>query len=180
MKPVPKLCLIATPLLLAACVSLPSGPSIATFPGSGKSFDQFRGDESVCRQYATESIGGASPGQAQTDSAVKSAAVGTVVGAAAGAAFGGHANVGAGAGVGLLFGALAGSAAANQSGYTAQQRYDNAYVQCMYAKGNKVPTAAPVHYAAPRYYTPAPAPAYYPPPPPAPVSGYEMAPPPPR
>lgn len=169
-------CALATPLLLAACASIPDGPSIASLPGDGKSFDQFRSDDFECRQYAASSTGGTSPSDAQADSVAKSAVVGTAVGALAGAALGGRGGVGAGAGVGLLAGALAGSAAGNRSGYTVQQRYDNAYVQCMYAKGDKVPVAGPVRTAAPRYYVPAsPAPVYYnPPPPPAP--GYASAP----
>lgn len=82
-------------------------------------------------------------------------------------------GAGVGAGVGLLFGALAGSAASASSGYSVQQRYDSAYLQCMYAKGHQVPMAAPARSANPRYrnYPPA-AGTYYPPPPPP---GYESA-----
>ena len=190
---------IAAALLLGGCVSIPTGPSVATFPGSHRSFDQFRVDEAECRRYASDSIGGSDPTQAQADSAVKSAAVGTAVGALAGAALGGSQGAAAGAGVGLLFGGAAGASAANASGAIAQRRYDNAFVQCMYAKGNKVPstgltrsaTPAPVtRPAPPAYYAPPPPPsgppAYYTPPAPAagpygPPAGYDprVTPPPP-
>jgi hypothetical protein len=153
-------------LLLGGCVSVPTGPSVASFPGSNRSFDQFRVDEVDCRRYASDSIGGSDPTQAQTDSAVKSAAVGTVVGALAGAALGGSHGAATGAGVGLLFGGAAGANAANASGAIAQRRYDNAFMQCMYAKGHKVPSAG-LARSAPAVVRPAP-PAYYAPPPPPP------------
>jgi outer membrane lipoprotein SlyB len=90
---------------------------------------------------------------------------GTVIGAAAGAAIGsvtGRAGPGAaiGAGTGLLFGSAAGSNAAGASYYQVQRRYDQAYVQCMYAKGNQVPVRAgyrgpPARMAPPGYLPPA-------------------------
>lgn len=117
-----------------------------SLPGTGKSFDQFRGDDSECRSFATAQIGGASPNQAATDSGVASAAVGTAIGAAAGALIDGSSGAGVGAGVGLLTGALIGSGTAYSSGYALQHRYDMAYTQCMYAKGHKVPVAGRYAY----------------------------------
>src|SRR6266496_605072 len=75
-------------LLLGACVSVPSGPSVMVLPGTGKSFDQFRADDMDCRQFAYSQVGGTDANQVASESAVKSAAVGTVIGAAAGAAIG--------------------------------------------------------------------------------------------
>ena len=153
-------------LALAGCVSMPSGPSQMSLPGTGKSFDQFRADDADCRQYATAQIGGSSPEQAATDSGVKSAAVGTAVGAAAGALIGGTSSAaGVGAGVGLLGGALAGSSYGYGSGYYLQQRYDAGYTQCMYAKGHKVPVTG--RYTS-SYDRERDRPAYYAPPPPPP------------
>jgi outer membrane lipoprotein SlyB len=173
---------LALPVLLSACVSIPSGPSITSLPGTGKSFDQFRADDLECRQYAGNTVGGTSPAEAQADSAVKSGAVGAVVGGLAGAAIGGHEGAGAGAGVGLLVGAMAGSQAANTSGYNVQQRYDSAYVQCMYARGNRVPMAtAPRSVSSrPRSSPPSASGPYYPPPPPGYESAQAPPPPPPR
>ena len=128
-------------LLLSACVSMPSGPSMMVLPGTGKSFDQFQADDASCRQYAQYQLGGATPDQVAVDSGVRSAALGTVLGAAAGAAINGRSGAGVGAGTGLLFGGLSGASAGNASAYGAQRRYDFSYQQCMYAKGHRVPVS---------------------------------------
>jgi hypothetical protein len=133
--------LVAAVLALAGCVSVPSGPSVMSLPGTGKSFEQFRADDRECRQFAASQAGGATPDQAALDSGVKSAAVGTAVGAAAGALMDGSHGAAVGAGVGLLAGALSGAGAASASSHVLQQRYDIGYTQCMYAKGHKVPVA---------------------------------------
>src|SRR5512139_1609792 len=145
MRRVLMMCLFAVMILsLGACASMPTGPSVMSLPGEGKSFDEFRADDAVCRQFAYEQIGGMTGQQAAQDSAVKSAAVGTILGAAAGAAIGSASgNMGAGAaiggGAGLLYGSAVGSSYASGSYYEAQRRYDHAYLQCMYAKGNQIP-----------------------------------------
>ncbi len=115
-----------------------------SLPGEGKSFEEFRADDATCRHFAYEQVGGVTGQQAAQDAAVKSAVVGTVLGAAAGAAIGsasGDMGSGAaiGAGAGLLYGSAAGSSYASGSYYAAQRRYDHAYLQCMYAKGNQIP-----------------------------------------
>ena len=61
--------------LLSACASIPSGPSVMVLPGSGKTFDQFRGDDSYCKQYAGEQVGGATPNQAAISSGAGTAAI---------------------------------------------------------------------------------------------------------
>jgi uncharacterized protein YcfJ len=132
---------LAAVLLLSACATTPTGPEILALPGSGKSLEQFRSDDVVCRQYAVDQLGGKTPSQAANDSALRSAVVGTAVGAVAGAAIGGHegAGAGVGAGTGLVVGSVAGSGAADSSWTSAQKRYDFAYVQCMYAQGHRIP-----------------------------------------
>jgi len=167
-------------LLLSACVTTPTGPSGMALPGTGKSFDQFRFDDAECRQFASGQVGGTTPNQAAGDSGVKSAVVGTVIGAAAGAAIDGGHGAAAGAGAGLLVGALAGTGAAEGSAYGVQRRYDAGYMQCMYAKGHKIPVSGRFVSTPPsrNTYTPPPPPpsgAYAPPPP----SGGVYAPPPP-
>jgi hypothetical protein len=134
--------LVAT--LLTACASIPSGTSVMALPGSGKNFDQFRHDDYQCKQFAYEQVGGVTPNQASLTSGATSAAIGTGLGAAAGALIGagsGHAGYGAavGAGSGLIAGGLIGSGNARVSGRMSQHRYDNSYVQCMYAQGHRVP-----------------------------------------
>jgi hypothetical protein len=155
--------LLATVLGVGACATRPTGPAVMVLPGTGKSFDRFRFDEGSCRQYAYEQVGGMTPNKAADESAVRSAAVGTALGAAAGAAIDGGSGAATGAGVGLLVGGLAGTGAAQGSAYDAQHRYDSAYIQCMYAKGHKVPVSG-------RFTSSSPAPrSYYPPPPPPPA-----------
>jgi hypothetical protein len=161
---------IGSLLLLAGCVTAPTGPSVMALPGSGKSFEQFRYDDADCRQFAQQQTGGAD--RSGVDAGVRSAAVGTVVGAVAGTAIGGQSGAGVGAGTGLVFGSMAGAGAAQSSAYGTQRGYDNAFVQCMYAKGHKVPvsgsmvTRSPAPAAAPANVPQAQPSGYYPPPPP--------------
>ncbi|GMU48738.1 MAG: hypothetical protein AMXMBFR31_09640 [Candidatus Desulfobacillus denitrificans] len=164
-----RVALLALPLALAACVSMPSGPSVMVLPGTGMSFEQFRQDDALCRQYAAEQVG-QTPEGASDSSGLRSAAVGTAVGAVAGALIDGRRGAGVGAGTGLVVGSAAGAGSAQVSGREAQRRYDNAFVQCMYARGHRVPVSG--HYAPERPSAPAAPsmPAYPPPnqPPPAP------------
>lgn len=161
--------MLSAALVLHGCATTPDGPSVMSLPGSGKSFEQFRQDDNSCRQYGSAQIGGSSAEQAADDSLAKSAAVGTVIGAVVGAAVGGGDGAAIGAGTGLFAGTAVGATAANESGYDAQQRYDHAYVQCMYAKGHRVPVSGRLAAAA--------APANASPPPPPPPPGYRPPPP---
>jgi len=158
--------------VLSACATVPTGPSVAVLPGANKTFEQFREDNVICQHYAQETVG-RTAGQAASDSAVKSAALGTVLGAAAGALIGaatGDPGTGAaaGAGGGLLLGGAYGADAYGRSAYTVQSRYDIAYMQCMYTKGNQVPMPAEYRLSSPAYQSPPPPPPPGPPPPPPP------------
>ena len=151
-------------LLLTACATVPTGPSVMVLPGNGKDFEQFQTDDAVCRQWALQQTG-ATPNEAGATSAVTAAAVGTVVGAGLGAAIGaasGSPATGAavGAGAGLLGGTMVGAGNAYGAGFRVQRSYDIAYMQCMYAKGNQVPVS---QVRQPAYTSTAP-----PPPPPGP------------
>lgn len=130
--------LLLLPLALAACTSMPSGPNVMVLPGKGVSFEQFRADDLLCRQYAASQTG-TNSNDAAINSGVKSAAVGTALGAAGGALIDGGHGAAVGAGVGLVFGGLTGAGSGTTSGYQAQLRYDNAYQQCMYSRGNSIP-----------------------------------------
>jgi hypothetical protein len=166
MRPASPAICVASALALSACaVAPPSGPTVMALPAQGKSFEAFQTDDAVCRNFAMQQTGGMSAGQAATNSAVGSAVVGTALGAGLGAALGSVGGaVGAGAAIGGATGLIAGSAIgannAQAAGGNMQARYDGAYTQCMYAKGNTV-QAPPVAYAA----YPAPGYGYYPPPP---------------
>ena len=157
---------IMAALLLSACATVPTGPSMMVLPGSGKPFEQFQVDDTVCRQWAAQQTGTTTK-QVATESTVGGAVVGTVVGAAVGAAIGAAAGSPAtgaavGAGAGLLGGTAIGAGQAEGNSLSVQRRYDNAYMQCMYAKGNQIPVAR----GSQRPYTSAPPP----PPPPPPVA----------
>lgn len=169
MKSILKVAIVSAISLLSACASVPNGPSTMALPGSNKNFDQFRHDDHSCRQFAHEQVGGTTANRAASDSFAGSAIVGTVLGAAIGAAAGGDEGAGVGAATGLFVGSLIGIDAANASSYGVQRRYDGAYIQCMYAKGHRVPVSGHIEqqpaYNTPRYR-------HYPPPPPPP--GYKL------
>ena len=134
-------------VLLGACTTVPAGPHVVAMPGSGKSFDAFQGDDLVCRQWA-EQQAGTSPERAGALATAKDAGIGTLLGAGLGAALGAIAhNPGLGAAVGGGGGVLAstafGAGASQRAANEVQHRYDAAYEQCMYAKGNQVPAVAP-------------------------------------
>jgi len=182
----PALLSLAVAASLTACATVPISPSVMVLPGTGKPFEMFQVDDAACRQWASQSVGG-NAAQAASDSTVSGAVIGTAVGAAAGAVFGaaaGNPATGAavGAGAGLLMGTAAGAGAGYGYAGEAQRRYDIAYQQCMYAKGNQIPGA--VRAARPyRYPPPPPPPGTQPPPgykpaPPAPPAGTQPPPPP--
>lgn len=164
----------AAALLLAGCAArVPVGPSVMVLPGSGKSFEEFQFDDDHCRYWAGRRVG-TTPAAAANDTTVTGAAVGTVLGAAAGAAVGAAAGdpatgAAVGSGVGLVGGAAAGAERGQVAEWDIQHRYDVAYMQCMYAKGNQVPMPrgsrlAPSSSGPPR--VPPPPPGRPPPPPP--------------
>lgn len=127
---------LAALMALAGCATAPTGPSIMALPGAGKSFEQFNTDDVICRQYANSRI----DPNATNNNGVRDALVGTAIGAVAGTVIGGnHQGTGVGAGVGLLAGSMAGAGDTQRGNYGSQRQYDNAYTQCMYAKGNQVP-----------------------------------------
>jgi hypothetical protein len=146
---------LGTVVSLAGCVRIPTGPNVMALPGSRKSFEQFQYDDGECRRWARYQVDPEARRAGSTS--VASAAVGTAVGAATGAAIGaaaGDPGTGAavGAGVGLLGGSAVGAGEAEHDSYTLQRRYDAAYLQCMYAKGNQVPVprgARPAQQYAP-------------------------------
>jgi outer membrane lipoprotein SlyB len=148
-------------VVFSGCATLPTGPSVQVLPGPGKTFEQFQADDAACRQWAGQQIG-ISPQETVNQNTATGAVVGTVLGAGLGAAIGaasGNPAIGAaiGAGSGLLVGTASGANAGNAYGMEAQRRYDNTYVQCMYAKGNQVPGAVR-HYRRVRRAVPPPPP----------------------
>jgi hypothetical protein len=169
-------------MLLAACAQIPTGPSVAVMPPPGKPFDLFTQDDQLCRNFATQSIGGTSASQNAATSAVATAAVGTALGAAVGLAAGGGKGAGTGAAIGAVAGSAVGLGEADTSYRATQRRYDIAYQQCMYSRGNLLPGQSAGYRTAPPPPPPqyAPPPPQYAPPPPPPASQYAPPPPPPQ
>jgi hypothetical protein len=158
------LLLLAAVMLSACATTMPTGPSVMVWPAPGKPFEVFQTDDAVCRQWANQQVG-AHPGESANKSIASGAAVGTMLGAGLGAAIGaatGH--FGAGLGIGAASGAVIGTAAglgpASGTQWEVQRRYDHAYMQCMYSKGNQVPGTG-------RTYRRGVPPSSYPPPPPS-------------
>jgi len=130
--------------ILGGCATMPTGPTVRVMPSPGKPFEVFAEEDTICRQWAQQQIGGASPSETANQNLANGAVVGTLVGAGLGAAIGAATgNVGAGAaigaGAGLLGGTSVGANSAYASAWQLQGQYDIAYQQCMYAKGNQIP-----------------------------------------
>ena len=168
------LVMLAAVLLLGACVTMPTGPSVMVLPSTGKSFEVFQSEDLACRNWAALQTG-VTPAGVVNQNLTGGAAIGALMGAGLGAAIGaasGNAGAGAaiGAGSGLIGGTAAASGPAYAAGWQVQQRYDNAYQQCMYAKGNQIPGV--LHSSRSSASIP-------PPPPPGYYSGSAYPPPPP-
>jgi len=131
----------------------PLGPTVQVMPGPGKSFETFQTDNASCKTFAADSVKGQA--DASNQRALGAALLTTALGAGVGAA-GGDAASGAALAAAGGSGIAAGASAADQQGIQAQ--YDNAFSQCMYAKGELVPGfgAAPVAYSAAPAATPNP------------------------
>ncbi|HXQ66004.1 MAG TPA: glycine zipper family protein [Alphaproteobacteria bacterium] len=158
---------VVAAMLLGGCAPQPLSPSVPVMPAPNKPFDAFQQDQAVCRQFAQSQVAGQE--NAGSNQVLGSAIVGTVLGAGLGAALGG----GKGAAIGAASGAVAGTAYGAGTGgavqMTVQQHYDNAYMQCMYSRGNQVPGYRP-GYAPPPPPGGTPPAGGAPPPPPPPGS----------
>lgn len=125
-------------LIFSSCTSTtPTGPKISVMPAPGKPFDVFVAEDNLCRQFALQAIGKAP--QSATGHGVGTAVAGTAIGTAAGAIMGGREGAAVGAGIGMIGGSAAGASQTQYEKHDIQWSYDNAYAQCMYAKGNQVP-----------------------------------------
>ena len=154
--------LLLVMVVLGGCATTQTVPSVMVLPSPGKPFEVFQSDDRACRQWAGEQIG-ESPEAAANKQLAWGAAIGTGLGAALGAAIGSFsADAGAGALIGAIAGLIGGTAMASGPAYGAgsstQWRYDIAYQQCMYAKGNQVPGA--VQRPRRAYVAPPPPPGY--------------------
>jgi uncharacterized protein YcfJ len=169
---------LAAIMLISGCASTPMGPTVRALPPAGKSFEQFDAENSYCKEYARREVSGQA--EAANEKAVGAALLGTAVGAGLGAAAGGGRGAGTGAAVGGTVGTAVGAGSSAQTQHSIQYQYDNAYAQCMVAKGNQlqqpVTVVHPAYTAPAVIYTAPPPPVYTAPPgavpAPPPQSGY--------
>src|SRR5262245_18257796 len=125
-------------LALAGCGQMPIGPTVQAVPAPYKPYEVFAAEERACRDWAAQASG-AAPVNAATQDFVGATAAATVIGAEVGGMAGGQSGAGVGAAFGMLTGAAVGADQSYFRAYGAQGRYDMAYQQCMYAKGNGLP-----------------------------------------
>jgi uncharacterized protein YcfJ len=166
--------LLPVMFLTACATSVPTGPSVAVMPAQGKPFEVFQQDNAICKDFASREAGIDRDAVTQHEM-LQGGVAGAVLGAAAGAAIGDSSRAAAtGAGIGAVVGSAAGSGNAQRINSDMQRRYDIAYEQCMYAKGNQLPQANSESYytevttvrTAPPYAAPLPPDMSAPPPPP--------------
>lgn len=127
-------------LLTTGCATAPTGPVVTAMPPPSKPFDVFAREQSDCEHYAHDQVAGVA--QAANDRALGVTALGAVLGLGLGAATGSGQAATLGAATGGVIGAAVGANQSSYAGYSLQRRYDIAYSQCMYAKGNYVPGMA--------------------------------------
>ena len=133
--------------LLDGCATQPLGPTVLVMPAPNKPFEVFQADQALCKDYAQNQVRGQT--EAANNTAIGSTLLGAILGAGLGAALGGGQGAGVGAAGGGLLGTAVGTDGSNQAQGSVQQQYDNAYMQCMYAKGNQVPGAPAQSYPPP-------------------------------
>ena len=122
--------------LLSGCATQPMGPTAHVMPATGKPFEVFAQDQATCKQFASNEVnGGATMANLKE---FGTAAITTGLGGGLGAAVRGERGAEIGGSVGAIGGAgLAAHGSAHDQA-SLQGRYDLAYTQCMYARGNQV------------------------------------------
>jgi hypothetical protein len=132
----PNATILLAAALLSGCATQPMGPTARVMPASGKSFEVFAQDQVTCKQFADGEVnGGATMANLKE---FGTAAITTGLGGGLGAAIRGERGAEVGGSLGAIGGAaIAGHGSARDQN-NLQGRYDLAYTQCMYARGNQV------------------------------------------
>ncbi|MFA5040283.1 MAG: hypothetical protein WC464_01440 [Bdellovibrionales bacterium] len=128
--------LCSTALLLAACAETPMGPTVRILPSVNKPFERFQEEQARCKQYADEQVRNQA-GRANETSFLQGLGA-TALGAGLGAAIDGGRGAAIGAAGGAVAGTAVGASTSTKKQGSIQQQYDDAYVQCMVAKGNLI------------------------------------------
>jgi hypothetical protein len=130
----------------AGCAQTPQGSTVQVMPGPGKSFEAFQADQSDCKTFAATQVQGQAEhaNQRAVGAALLTTLLGAGVGAGAGAPWGAAGQgAGAGAAAGAAMGAAVGANMSANEQVGIQVQYDNAFSQCMFAKGEMVPGFVP-------------------------------------
>lgn len=152
---------LAAVMVLNGCAQTPLGPMVQVVPPAGKPFEAFQADKAYCKDYAKSEVAGQA--ENANDRAVGTALLGAALGAGVGAVAGGGRGAAVGAAAGGGAGTLIGASNSEHGEHAIQHQYDNAFAQCMTAKGNIVQTHAAVTVIHP-VYAPPPTVVYSPPP----------------
>lgn len=117
--------------LAVACSTLQGGisPTVEVLPGGGKDMVAFNADDIACRSTATSRANENSPLPTAMGLGDRQEVVASSRGRAT-------LRENADSTTGSIYG---GAPAANAGTPTAQQRFDTAYVQCMFSKGHQIP-----------------------------------------
>jgi hypothetical protein len=133
---------LLTVALASGCATEPMGPTARVLPAQGKPFEVFAADQATCKQLAQSEVGGGATLSNLQE--LGATALSTALGAGVGATMHNHAR---GTEIGGSLGALTGTMLASHGAARDQQglqgRYDIAYTQCMYARGNQIAAAGP-------------------------------------
>jgi len=119
-------------LAVGACAGNAVTPTVAVLPGGGKTMAAFNADDIACRDYA------ASPSNSNSVP-LASMGIGNIEVASARRGFASITGSAPSTGAGSVYG----GATAQDTGEkpTTQQKYDTAYIRCMFTKGHKVPVS---------------------------------------
>jgi outer membrane lipoprotein SlyB len=130
MKVIKMSAVIVTALTLTGCYSYGGyQPTVDTY--NDQNANRLNQDTAECKQLAEQSAGGGTAKETAVG-----AGVGGLIGAAGGAVVGAFTgNPAAGAAIGAAAGGLGGAA---KQGFTAEDRFRNAYNQCMSNRGHNV------------------------------------------
>lgn len=133
-------------LLFSGCATAPFGPTVKVMPAPGKPFEMFQKEQTECKDWAFQQMGGQDAVDKANSTAflhgLTGAVLGTAIGAVTGAGFGNAgAGAGIGAGAGMAEGTAVGAGSSARSTKVLQHLYNDAFEQCMYAKGNQVASA---------------------------------------
>ena len=133
--------LCSTALILVACANVPMGPMVHVLPPPHKAFETFQVEQATCKQYADDQVRGQA--ERANSTGLLQGLGATAIGAGLGAAVGGGHGAAVGTAMGATAGTVVGASTSSRQDRSIQQQYDDAYVQCMVAKGNLIPQAAP-------------------------------------